>query len=167
MRARPDGPGVGVERTPQAEPLAAAAGGEVAGEPLRELLIVDEDRIAKVGAVTGRQRRRVEPGKRRAAVARYRHAREIARGRARVVVVDDDGVAVAAPHRALALGDVRVDFAPGDRLDIAGRWRRRLPLGRAGAGRPGLLQPAADANGGGAQVRLPVDAERVNIRAGN
>ena len=58
VRAGAGRPGDAVGRGPDAHALAAAAGGEEDGDPLRMRLVVDDDRVAEAGAVA-RQNGRV------------------------------------------------------------------------------------------------------------
>src|SRR5204863_2218315 len=93
VRARAGDPGDAVDRGPQADALAAAAGRQVASEPQIERGVVHHDWVTEVGAVAGTELLARGPGG--AAVGRRGDA-GIARARsAAVIVVDHTGVAVA------------------------------------------------------------------------
>src|SRR5262249_56809157 len=95
-----------------------------------------------------------------------RDARVIRWRRIRVVVVDDDGLAVgSAPHHALALSDMREGFSAGDEVDVG-----EVQRVRAFAFRPLLawsLEATSDANHGGPQVLLLIDAPLEDFRTWN
>src|SRR5206468_1861580 len=100
VRAHAGNPGDAVERGPQADALAAAAGRQVAGEPQIERGVVHHDRVAEVGAVAGAKCLAGVPGS--PVIGRIGDT-AIARARsAAVVVVDHTGRAVA-PFHALRL----------------------------------------------------------------
>src|SRR5439155_27124222 len=54
--ARPDRPARAVRRRPAAEAEATATAGELACDELSELLVVDDDRVAEVVAMSGAER---------------------------------------------------------------------------------------------------------------
>src|SRR6266849_6373969 len=105
-----------VERGPQPYALPTTAGRQVAREPSREAGIPYDDRVAIVGAMPGAQGRtaRAAGADERCPVIGGIGDRRVAaaRGSARVVVIDDNGAAVA-PHEGLTLSDIRVDAVRG------------------------------------------------------
>ena len=132
-RARAGDPGDTVERGPQADALAAAAGRQVASEPQIERGVVHHDRVTEVGAVAGTELLARGPGG--AAVGRRGDAAIASARSAAVIVVDHTGVAVA-PFHALRLGhfgkhairenDIYIGAADEERL----RQQLLHPLGQ-------------------------------------
>ncbi|PYJ53680.1 MAG: hypothetical protein DME82_13345 [Verrucomicrobia bacterium] len=101
-RARAGDPGDAVDRSPQTDALAAAAGRQVASEPQIERGVVHHDRVTEVSPVTGTERLARMPGG--PVIGRIREPAIAAAGSAAVVVVDHAGVVGAAPFHALRLG---------------------------------------------------------------
>src|SRR5580704_12838099 len=105
VRAGTCGPVDAVGRGPQTDTLTAATGGKVAGKPLVELRIEDDDRIAVVGSVSISKRGRKDLGEGGATVGGVGSARIVVT--VVIVVVDNDyvfGRAGALVHHAFALG---------------------------------------------------------------
>ena len=153
-----DAPGFRARRGPKPDALAPAAGGQIAREPLFQLLVVDDDRVAVVGPMAGERRGRTEAGEAFAPVGRDRRSGVVRRaffGAPRVVVGDDYRFSVA-PDEALGLGDVGIGFGARDDVDVAAGEGARAEQGffffaRAGARRQHF---AVDEDFRGMQVLL-------------
>src|SRR5262249_39213803 len=139
-----------------------AAGRQIAGEPCAKGRIEHEYRVPDVGAVASGKRCGQYAPEVGASIYRHRNPREIARRHARVVVVDDDGLAVTAPDHALALCDFRIGLTPRDDIHVvwwrgAKKWAG--PLLRRGFRSAADGQPAPHHDHRRTEVRLFVDAE--------
>src|SRR5262249_47666195 len=139
------GPHLAISGSPEANAEPTAAGRQITGEPCAQGRIEDEYRVPEVGAVAGGKRCGQYAPEVGASIYRHRNPREIARRHARVVVVDDDGLAVTAPDHALALCDFRIGLTPRDDIHVvwwrgAKKWAG--PLLRRGFRSAASPQPA-------------------------